>query len=81
VIATDAVRLGPPVEAAGRVLTPVLRVRYTVAGADPGGAGGFGAVEPLGVVLEEGGRTFFYAFDLLRGWDWILPRLEEQSIR
>lgn len=75
-IAKDAVRLGDPVEAAGRVLTPVLRVRYTVAGADPGAAGGFGAVEPLGVVLEEAGETFFYAFDLLRGWDWVSARLE-----
>ena len=75
-IATDGVRLGDPVEAAGRVLTPVLHVRYTVAGADPGGAGGFGAVEPLGLVLEEAGETFYYAFDLLRGWDWVSARLE-----
>jgi len=71
VIATDGVRLGPPVEAAGRVLTPVFRVRYTVAG-----PGGFGAVEPVGVVLEEAGETFFYAFDLLKGWDWVSTRLE-----
>lgn len=75
-IAKDAVRLGDPVEAAGRVVTPVLRVRYTVAGADPGGAGGFGAVEPLGIVLEEAGETFYYTFDLLRGWDWVSARLE-----
>lgn len=75
-IAKDAVRLGDPVEAAGRVLTPVLRVRYTVAGVDPGGAGGFGAVEPLGLVLEEAGETSYYAFDRLRGWDWVSARLE-----
>jgi hypothetical protein len=76
-IAHDTLRLGSPVEAMGRVLTPVLRVRYTITGADPGGAGGFGAVEPLGVVLEEAGETFFYAFDLLKGWDWISARLED----
>ncbi|MEN6518526.1 MAG: hypothetical protein ABFC38_10075 [Methanospirillum sp.] len=74
-IAKDAVRLGNPVETAGRVLTPVLRIRYTVAGADPG-VGGFGSVEPLGLVLEEAGGTFFYAFDLLKGWDWVSARLE-----
>ncbi len=70
-IAVDAVRLGRPVEAAGRVLTPVLRVRYTVAG-----TGGAGSVAPLGVVLEEAGETFFFAFDLLKGWDWVSGRLE-----
>lgn len=72
----DSFRLGQSVEAAGRVLTPVLRVRYTVEGADPGVAGGFGAVEPLGVVLEEAGGTYFFAFDLLRGWDSFASRLE-----
>ena len=70
-IATDAVRLGNPVEAAGRVLTPVLHIRYTIAG-----PAGFGAVEPVGLVLEEAGGTFFYAFDLLKGWDWVSARLE-----
>lgn len=74
-IVRDVVRLGDPVEAAGRVLTPVLRVRYTI-GADSSAAGAFGAVEPVGVVLEEAGGTFFYAFDLLRGWDWVSARLE-----
>ena len=74
-IATDAVRLGNPVATAGRILTPVLRVRYTIAGADPE-IGGFGRVEPVGFVLEEAGRTFFYAFDLLKGWDWVSGRLE-----
>ena len=73
-IAIDEVRLGDPFELAGRVLTPVLRVRYTVV-ATPGGAGGFGGVEPLGIVLEEAGETFYYAFDLLRGWDWVSARL------
>jgi hypothetical protein len=75
VIAKDAVRLGNPVETAGRVLTPVLRIRYTVAGADPG-VGGFGTVEPLGLVLEEAGTMFFYAFDPLKGWDWVSARLD-----
>jgi hypothetical protein len=74
-IVRDLVRLGNPVEAAGRVLTPVLRVRYTIVG-DSSAAGAFGAVEPLGVMLEEAGQTFFYAFDLLRGWDWVSARLE-----
>ena len=74
-IVRDTLRLGSPVEAAGRVLTPVLRVRYTIGG-DSSAAGAFGAVEPLGVVLEEAGETVFYAFDLLRGWDWISARLE-----
>jgi hypothetical protein len=71
----DAVRLGPSLEAGGRVLTPVLRVRYTVYGTDPGGAGGFGAVEPLGFVLEDSGETFFFAFELLKSWDWVSARL------
>ena len=71
----DSLRLGQPVEAAGRVLTPVLHVRYTVEGAGPGGAGGIGAVEPLGLVLEESGMTYFFAFDPLRGWDWVAKRL------
>lgn len=70
-IAVDAVRLGRPVEAAGRVLTPVLRVRYTVAG-----TGGAGSVAPLGVVSEGDGGAFFYAFDPLKGWDWVSGRLE-----
>lgn len=72
----DSFRLGPPVEAAGRVLTPVIRVRYTVENAGPGGAGGFGAVEPLGLVLEVSGRTYFFAFDPLMAWDWVAERLE-----
>lgn len=74
-ITKEAVRLGNPVELAGRVMTPVIRVRYTVAGADPG-VGGFASVEPLGVVLEETGGMFFYAFDPLTAWDWISVRLE-----
>lgn len=74
-IVRDAVRLGPPIEAAGRVLTPVFRVRYTI-GSDISVAGAFGAVEPVGVVLEEAGGTFFYAFDLQGGWDWVSTRLE-----
>lgn len=69
-IVRETVRLGEPVMAAGRVLTPVLRVRYTVAG-----GAGFGAVEPLGIVVEEAGETVFFGFDLLRGWDWIAGRL------
>lgn len=74
-IAIDEVRLGDPFEAAGRVLTPVLRVRYTVV-AGPGGAGGFGGVEPLGIVLEEAGETFYLPFDPQRDWDWVSARLE-----
>ncbi len=70
-IAKDAVRFGASVEAGGRVLTPVVRVRYTVVG-----MAGFGAVEPLGFVLEEDGETSYYSFDLLRGWDWVRARLE-----
>ncbi len=72
----DAVRLGIPVRAGGRVLTPVLRVRYAVYNTGPGGAGGVGAVEPLGVVLEDSGETLFYAFDLLEGWDRVSTRLD-----
>jgi hypothetical protein len=75
-IAHDGVRLGRPIEAAGRTLTPVLHVRYTI-GSGSTVAGAFGAVEPVGVVLEEAGHTIFYAFDLLRGWDWVEPRLED----
>ena len=74
-MARDEVRFGDPIEAAGRVLTPVLRVRYTVV-AGPAGAGGFGAVEPLGIVLEEAGETFYLPFDPQRDWDWIAARLE-----
>jgi hypothetical protein len=74
-IVRDMVRLGNPVEAAGRVLTPVLRVRYTLVG-DSSSAGAFGAVEPVGVVLEEAEKTYFFAFDLLKGWDWVLAHLE-----
>ena len=74
-IVRDMVRLGNPVEAAGRILTPVLRVRYTIGG-DNSAAGAFGAVEPVGVVLEEAETTYFFAFDLLKGWDWVSARLE-----
>ena len=69
--ATDAVRFGTPVAAGGRVLTPIIRVRYTVVG-----LASFGAVEPLGFLLEEDGETSYYSFDLLRGWDWVRARLE-----
>lgn len=74
-IMRDGVRLGSPVKATGRILTPVLRVRYTI-GSEGSVAGAFGAVEPVGLVLEEAGETFFFAFDLLKGWDWVSARLE-----
>ena len=72
----DGYRLGSPVEAAGRILTPVLHVRYLVGGGSSPVAGAFGAIEPVGVVLEEAGGTFFYSFDLLRDWSWVEARLE-----
>lgn len=72
-IAKDAVRLGAPVEAAGRRVRPVLRVRYMVLDA----TAGFGAVEPLGVLVEEGDASRYYPFDLLRSWDWVAARLED----
>jgi hypothetical protein len=74
-ITRDTVRLGAPVKAAGRVLTPVLHIRYTI-GSGSSSAGAFGAVDPVGVVLEEAGATFYFAFDLLKGWDWVSARLE-----
>jgi hypothetical protein len=74
-IVRDLVRLGIPFEAAGRVLTPVLRVRYTIVG-ESSAAGAFGSVEPVGIVLEEADRTYFFAFDLLKGWDWVQARLD-----
>jgi uncharacterized spore protein YtfJ len=71
VIGKDVIRLGDPVSSGDRVITPVMRVRYTLTG-----GAGFGSVEPVGLVVEEGGETVYYPFDPLRGWEWVASRLD-----
>ncbi|HOT95159.1 MAG TPA: hypothetical protein PK089_08240 [Methanoregulaceae archaeon] len=73
-IARDSVRLGAPVSAGGRLLTPVVRVRYTLAG-----TGGFGSVEPLGLLVGESGETTFYPFDPSFDWDRVSAALREDE--
>lgn len=70
-ISRDGVRLGDPVIVGGRVLVPVVRVRYTLAG-----PAGFGSVEPLGFKVEEDGQETFYSFDPSLDWDAVVARLE-----
>ncbi len=70
-ISRDGVRLGDPVIVGGRVLVPVVRVRYTLAG-----PAGFGSVEPLGFKVEEAGQELFYSFDPSLDWDQIVARFD-----
>lgn len=70
-IARDGVRLGAPVTAGGRILTPVIRVRYSLAG-----PAGLGSVEPLGLLVKEDGQETFYSFDPTLDWDQVVVRLE-----
>ncbi|NLX50405.1 MAG: hypothetical protein GXY82_11180 [Methanospirillum sp.] len=70
--ALDAVRFGEPVEAAGRVVTPVIRVRYAVTG-----VGGSGSVEPLGLIFREDESVHYYPFSPGWGWEEVAARLDE----
>ena len=71
-ITCDAVRLGDPVIAGDRVLTPVVRVQYTLAS-----MAGIGSVEPLGLLVDESSEKIFYPFDPELDWSRISAMLEE----